>query len=196
MPKEEIKKPVSKHIPAKTEEERIPKTPLGKFLRDFLNYLEIERGRSIQTRQNYLHYLVRFLEQTKASKPGDITDMVVREFRLWLNRQLSGLDKAKKNTLSKKMINLSSLDENSKLLISIKEQQVVIKFKCFMENFMNFYYKIIDLKLEGYFSNYIYLFLNSDKYKIYMDNLDLINKSSRWYSSLQENINPKTKLIK
>lgn len=106
MSEEKIKKnTVSKRIPAKTEEERIPKTPLGRFLRDFLNYLEIERGRSIQTRQNYLHYLVRFLEQTKASKPGDITDAVVREFRLWLNRQLSGLDKAKKNTLSKKTQN-------------------------------------------------------------------------------------------
>lgn len=105
MAPEKIKKVVSKRKPALTEEERIPKTTLGKFLRDFLNYLEIERGRSIQTRQNYLHYLVRFLEQTKASKPGDITDAVVREFRLWLNRQLSGLDKAKKDTLSKKTQN-------------------------------------------------------------------------------------------
>lgn len=53
----------------------------------FLEYLEIERGRSLKTVVNYNHYLSRFFEYSKVIQPKDITDNVVREFRLWLNRQ-------------------------------------------------------------------------------------------------------------
>ena len=53
----------------------------------FLEYLEIEKGRSIKTVENYDRYLTRFLAHTKAASPGDITETAVREFRLWLNRQ-------------------------------------------------------------------------------------------------------------
>src|SRR5258708_7277278 len=62
---------------------------LGSLGIDFLNYVEIEKGRSLKTRENYGRYLLRFLKHTKLTKPGDITDNVVREFRLWLNRQSS-----------------------------------------------------------------------------------------------------------
>lgn len=55
--------------------------------RQFLEYMEIERGRSLKTIENYDHYLSRFLQQTKITSPSHITDEVVREFRLWLNRQ-------------------------------------------------------------------------------------------------------------
>jgi len=55
--------------------------------REFLEYLEIERGRSLKTIENYDRYLTRFLGFSKADKPGDISETVVREFRLWLNRQ-------------------------------------------------------------------------------------------------------------
>ncbi len=54
---------------------------------EFLEYVEIERGRAVKTVENYDHYLTRFLEQTGVSEPNHITDLVVREFRLWLNRQ-------------------------------------------------------------------------------------------------------------
>jgi site-specific recombinase XerD len=54
---------------------------------EFLEYVEIERGRAVKTVENYNHYLSRFLEQTEVSEPKDITESVVREFRLWLNRQ-------------------------------------------------------------------------------------------------------------
>lgn len=54
---------------------------------EFLEYIEIERGRSVKTVENYDHYLSRFFEHAKMKKPGDITDDAVREFRLWLNRQ-------------------------------------------------------------------------------------------------------------
>jgi site-specific recombinase XerD len=60
---------------------------LEQLKRQFLEYVEIERGRALKTVENYNHYLSVFLKQTKAKKPGDINDNVVREFRLWLNRQ-------------------------------------------------------------------------------------------------------------
>ena len=53
----------------------------------FLEYIEIEKGRSLKTVENYDHYLTVFLNQTKATSPEQITDNAVREFRLWLNRQ-------------------------------------------------------------------------------------------------------------
>jgi site-specific recombinase XerD len=55
--------------------------------RQFLEHLEIEKGRSLKTVENYDRYLSRFLEYSKATKPSDITEDVVRSFRLWLNRQ-------------------------------------------------------------------------------------------------------------
>ena len=54
---------------------------------EFLQYVEIEKGRSLNTVRNYDHYLTRFIEATKLKNPKDITDTTVREFRLWLNRQ-------------------------------------------------------------------------------------------------------------
>lgn len=60
---------------------------LPELQRQFLEYLEIERGRSVKTIENYDHYLTRFFEFAKVVDPGKITEEQVREFRLWLNRQ-------------------------------------------------------------------------------------------------------------
>jgi site-specific recombinase XerD len=74
--------------------------------REFLEYLEIERGRSLKTIQNYDHYLSRFIDFTKVKKPSNITDEVVRKFRLWLNRQESGAETdGVRDTLKKKTQN-------------------------------------------------------------------------------------------
>src|SRR3989344_2880302 len=62
---------------------------IEKLHREFLEYLEIERGSSQRTIENYGPYLTRFFEQAKIKKPSDITPDSVREFRLWLNRQPS-----------------------------------------------------------------------------------------------------------
>lgn len=70
--------------------------------RQFLEYIEIERGRSLKTVENYERYLRRFIEQSGVKKPEDITDEKVREFRLWLNRQSVG---NKTNTLKRKTQN-------------------------------------------------------------------------------------------
>lgn len=71
----------------------------------FLEYIEIEKGRSLKTVENYDHYLSRFLEYIKNDDPEKIDDVKVREFRLWLNRQSTGNNRATGNTLSKKTQN-------------------------------------------------------------------------------------------
>lgn len=60
---------------------------LLKLKQQFLEYIEIERGRSLKTVENYDRYLTTFLEQSKVKTPKEITDEIVREFRLWLNRK-------------------------------------------------------------------------------------------------------------
>jgi site-specific recombinase XerD len=71
----------------------------------FLEYTEIEKGRSLKTVENYDHYLSRFLGFIKTDDPAKINDDTVREFRLWLNRQSTGNNRATGATLSKKTQN-------------------------------------------------------------------------------------------
>lgn len=52
----------------------------------FLEYVEIEKGRALNTVRNYDHYLNVFFEFGKIAKPADITETMIREFRLHLNR--------------------------------------------------------------------------------------------------------------
>lgn len=61
--------------------------------RQFLEYIEIERGRAVKTVENYDHYLTRFFMHAAIKNPSDITEEKIREFRLWLNRQ-SGVEGA------------------------------------------------------------------------------------------------------
>lgn len=56
--------------------------------RQFLEYMEIERGSSLKTVSNYERYLNRFFEFSHVSTAKDITESLVREYRLHLNRQL------------------------------------------------------------------------------------------------------------
>lgn len=56
------------------------------LINEYLEYLEIERGRSPKTIDNYRRYLARFCSFSKAVDPVDITDEVVRKYRLALNR--------------------------------------------------------------------------------------------------------------
>jgi len=79
---------------------------LEQLKRSFLEYTEIERGRSLKTIENYDRYLTRFLEFSKVKHPKDITDDTVREYRLWLNRQPAGNDTLKKRTQNYYMIAL------------------------------------------------------------------------------------------
>lgn len=59
---------------------------LGGLKRDFLEYLEISKGRSLKTIENYDRYLSRFIEFSKLKDPKQITDRSVQDFRMYLNR--------------------------------------------------------------------------------------------------------------
>jgi site-specific recombinase XerD len=60
---------------------------IQKLIADYLSYLEIEKNRSPKTRENYEHYLNVFLEFAKIRMPSEITDRLVREFRMNLSRR-------------------------------------------------------------------------------------------------------------
>ena len=89
-------------------------TPIDQLRKEFLEHVEIEKGNSLKTVNNYNHYLTRFIKFTKIENPKDITDDNVREFRLFLNRQ-SGVkikgqqaSNLKKNTQNYHLIALRS----------------------------------------------------------------------------------------
>jgi len=53
----------------------------------FLEHLEVEKGRSLKTIENYDRYVKRFLEFAKVGSPSGIDDELVRKYRLFLNRE-------------------------------------------------------------------------------------------------------------
>jgi site-specific recombinase XerD len=75
---------------------------LSHYLRRFLEYLEIEKGRAQLTVRNYEFYLQRFIEYAKDPVPSAITSEDVRQYRLWLNRlensRRTGQDEGLKKT--------------------------------------------------------------------------------------------------
>lgn len=76
---------------------------------DFLEYMEIEQGRSQKTIQNYDHYLTRLIDYAGDVKVSDIDAELVRKWRLWLNRLGTNTsDELKKNTLNYHLIALRS----------------------------------------------------------------------------------------
>ena len=61
-------------------------TEIEKLLKEYLDYLEIEKNRSRNTRENYERYLRSFIDFAKIEKPEDITVASIKEFRLGLAR--------------------------------------------------------------------------------------------------------------
>jgi len=61
-------------------------TVLQRLIREFLEYLEIEKNRSQLTIRNYDFYLRRFLSLSGLKRPEEITLEATRLFRLKLNR--------------------------------------------------------------------------------------------------------------
>ena len=72
----------------------------------FLEYLEIEKGRGVKTVENYDRYLNRFFAFAKVKAPGQITEQMVREFRIHLNRSEGVNGTMKKNTQNYHLIAL------------------------------------------------------------------------------------------
>jgi len=79
---------------------------LKELKNQFLEYLEIEKGRSVKTIENYDRYLTRFLAHTKVASPAAITEQMVREFRIHLNRQPGTSGSMKLKTQNYYMISL------------------------------------------------------------------------------------------
>ena len=75
---------------------------LRSLKQEFLEYIEIERGRSVKTVENYDRYLTRFIGFLKSDSPAAITENNVREYRLWLNRQKNNHPRSDSDTLKKK----------------------------------------------------------------------------------------------
>jgi len=67
----------------------------------FLEHLEVEKGRSLKTIENYDRYVKKFLEFAKISSPSRIDDELVRKYRLFLNRE----EKSNGGNLDKKTQN-------------------------------------------------------------------------------------------
>jgi site-specific recombinase XerD len=60
---------------------------IQQLITEFLEHLEIEKGRSQLTIRNYDFYLKNFLNWAKINKPEEITLDLIRQYRLWLARQ-------------------------------------------------------------------------------------------------------------
>lgn len=67
----------------------------------FLEYLEIEKGRSLKTVENYDRYLKRFLDFAKILSLFQIDEELIRKYRLFLNRE----EKSNGENLNKKTQN-------------------------------------------------------------------------------------------
>ena len=81
-------------------------TDLKGLKTQFLEYIEIEKGRSVKTVENYDRYLNRFLQFAKVKSPAQITEQSVREFRITLNRSGGVSGTMKKNTQNYHLIAL------------------------------------------------------------------------------------------
>jgi len=86
------------------------KTKIDQYITEFLEYLEVERGRSPRTIRNYHFYLRRFADWTKVPSPTLITTEMIRKYRLWLNRIAQGREEEfmKKSTQNYHLIALRS----------------------------------------------------------------------------------------
>ncbi len=81
----------------------------AKLKTDFLEYLEIEQGRSQKTIANYDHYLTRLIDFGGDIEIDDITPELIRKWRLWLNRLGTNTsDELNKNTQNYHLIALRS----------------------------------------------------------------------------------------
>ncbi len=66
---------------------------IEKCLKDYLDYLEIEKNRSLKTRENYERYLKCFINFSKIKTPKDISVEKIKAFRIQLARNEKGLKK-------------------------------------------------------------------------------------------------------
>lgn len=92
--------------------------PIIKYLIDFLDYCEVERGLSSKTQENYTRFLRKFfrwLKETKREnlKPADLTPDHIWQYKVYLSRHLDPKTRRtlKKTTQNYYLIALRSLLE-------------------------------------------------------------------------------------
>ncbi|MCK9439143.1 MAG: tyrosine-type recombinase/integrase [Patescibacteria group bacterium] len=92
--------------------------PIIKYLKDFLDYSEIEKGLSLKTQENYSRFLNKFFNYLKNSnlqdlKPQDLNEDHVWKYRLFLSRHINKVSNRplKKSTQNYYLIALRSLLE-------------------------------------------------------------------------------------
>jgi len=73
--------------------------------RQFLEYIELDRGNALRTVENYDHYISRYFDFGQIKNIDDISPGSIKDFRLWLNRQSSGNNRQTGRTVSKKTQN-------------------------------------------------------------------------------------------
>jgi len=79
------------------------KKPIISYLNDYLDYIEIEKGLSSKTQENYTRFLTKFFNWLVENKfdnlsPSDITQDLIWQYRVFLSRHI---DPKKKTTLKK-----------------------------------------------------------------------------------------------
>lgn len=62
---------------------------MSELIIDYVEHIEVERGRSAKTAENYRRYLERFIEFAGLITVDKITSELIRKYRLWLNRYTS-----------------------------------------------------------------------------------------------------------
>lgn len=86
------------------------KKPIPEYIKDFLDWLDIEKGLSSKTQQNYHNFLKRFVswltsQNLQDLSPHELSLDHIRQYRLYLSRSLS----LKKSTQNYYLIALRSL---------------------------------------------------------------------------------------
>lgn len=83
---------------------------IDKLITNFLEYLEVERGRSERTIINYDFYLRRFQHWAKNPSATEVSREMIKNYRLWLNRLKEGRSEEtlKKSTQNYHLIALRS----------------------------------------------------------------------------------------
>jgi len=71
-------------------------------LQRFLEYLEIEKGRSLKTLRNYKHYVDKYIDHSGIKHTHEIDAESIRQFRLHINRQPGIKIKGQKSGTMKK----------------------------------------------------------------------------------------------
>lgn len=67
--------------------EATPQNNLKPLVAEYLEYLELEKNRSPKTTESYARYLGQFLNWSGVTTPSAITEALVRQYRIYLNRR-------------------------------------------------------------------------------------------------------------